>query len=507
VATKVSAVEGSNIPEFLVRRTDAKDKQELGAQLKSWNSAGRLVHIFSPTRGNNNQQAGERVLSLLHAMTPSRIAGVNVSALYPPETNAHLTRMFAHVLQSIFDQKRGLSLTTLGEYDEKLALYTSEDFWQQFHRIVCGEDAAIGLLREFGVNPYNQALGECERGNAAARTAHIASLRERRQARVDDIEARTEARAREVMEILAPRSRGGDVVAFDFGYHPECHKQVCGAQFIGRLATDESEKEVVRQAYAGFISAHSHEQMMRFLERFRAVDAITSRQVILEESTGGCASSSAMASWVADAAIPLPIIARGYEDVCRRFIRGVLIYKQGTDEEVRLPISALADPLDGVFDLSGCGDTGNNISISTGYRQAINDDNSNKVEIWLAPWFLMRENIAGSAAHYAPIMAGWDGVSAPVGIFYNSGSWDNLGKFDHLTTKSMDTLGSANLYENWYHHAIYHARQAAICPTHIPRRGSIALSKVQKSSSRSYPSSHPDDHRSLSSFLKFHFEV
>ena len=166
-------------------------------------------------------------------------------------------------------------------------------------------------------------------------------------------------------------------------------------------------------------------------------------------------ASSAMA--VAPATVPRPIdivipeIARGFEEVYRRFLGGVLIYKQGTAEEVRLPIAALADPLDGVFDLSGCGDTGQHLSIATGYRKAKKAENASKVETWIAPRFLMERNVSGSAAHYGPIMAGWDGARAPVGIFYDWGNWDNLGWFDYLTTKSFDEVGSNNLHAHTYH--------------------------------------------------------
>jgi hypothetical protein len=157
---------------------------------------------------------------------------------------------------------------------------------------------------------------------------------------------------------------------------------------------------------------------------------------------------------VAEAPVYRPIdivihdMARGYEDVYRRFVRGVLIYKQGTAEEVRLPIAALENPLDGVFDLSRCGDTGKHLSIATGYRKAKKAENVNKLEIWFAPWFLMKQHEAKSAAHYGSIMEGWDAARAPVGIFYNWGEWDNLAWFDYLTDKSIDDVGLNNLYEN-----------------------------------------------------------
>lgn len=72
-----------------------------------------------------------------------------------------------------------------------------------------------------------------------------------------------------------------------------------------------------------------------------------------------------------DRPMPLstPEIARGHEDIYRTFLNGVLIYNKGQRDEVRLRIVDLLNPLDGVFDLSRCGDTGNYLSVHTGYRK------------------------------------------------------------------------------------------------------------------------------------------
>ena len=180
-----------------------------------------------------------------------------------------------------------------------------------------------------------------------------------------------------------------------------------------------------------------------------------SRETLLK---GFVAETSAPGGSTSSAAIPfstpdivIPEIAKGYEEVYRRFVRGVLIYKQGTAEEVRLPIAALADPLDGVFDLSRCGNTGNHLSIATGFRKAKKAENANRLEIFFAPRFLIEQNIAGSAAHFGHIMGGWVAVNAPVGIFHNWGDWDDLAYFDYLTTRTFDELGTQNLDANWRH--------------------------------------------------------
>jgi hypothetical protein len=145
----------------------------------------------------------------------------------------------------------------------------------------------------------------------------------------------------------------------------------------------------------------------------------------------------------------IPEVARGYEAIYQRFLKGVLIYRpygDGNDTgRINLPIAALGNPLEGVFDLSGCGDAGEYLSIATGYRKGKKAENANKVEIWLAPRFLIERNLKATSGHFQEIMGGWDGAAAPVGIFWTWGGWDNLGYYDYLTTNNMETLGSENL--------------------------------------------------------------
>ncbi|MBA3813675.1 MAG: hypothetical protein H0X26_04175, partial [Alphaproteobacteria bacterium] len=43
----------------------------------------------------------------------------------------------------------------------------------------------------------------------------------------------------------------------------------------------------------------------------------------------------------------------------------------------------------------------------------------------------------------------WKEDTAPVGIFWRWGHWNNLTWYDHLTTASLDDISSKNLYENW----------------------------------------------------------
>jgi len=160
----------------------------------------------------------------------------------------------------------------------------------------------------------------------------------------------------------------------------------------------------------------------------------------------------------ASASIPRPVVdtlvipevARGYEDIYRRFLGGKLIYTDPSSKAKKeLPIRALANPLEGTFDLSGCGDTGQYLSIATGYRKCHKVENDCKVEIWLAPRFVVDRDLASTARHLQPIMGIWDAAAAPIGLFWNYNGWSDLGWYDYLVTNSMDELSSEDLHEKY----------------------------------------------------------
>ena len=88
----------------------------------------------------------------------------------------------------------------------------------------------------------------------------------------------------------------------------------------------------------------------------------------------------------------IPQIARGHENIYERFLKGKLVYRptEGSDVgKIELPIAALANPLEGTFDLSRCGDAAQYLSINTGIRKVQAPANASKVEIWFTPLFLV----------------------------------------------------------------------------------------------------------------------
>jgi hypothetical protein len=150
--------------------------------------------------------------------------------------------------------------------------------------------------------------------------------------------------------------------------------------------------------------------------------------------------------------IVIPEIAKGYEDIYLRFINGRLSYRPVSGNNVGkidLLIAELSNPLAGIFDLSRCGKTGQYLSIATGYKNGTIPENVNKIEVWLAPRFLIESGIFTSAAHFRAIMEEWQ-PTAPIGIFWTWGSHAvAANNFDYVTNQSIDKISNNNLFEKW----------------------------------------------------------
>lgn len=145
-------------------------------------------------------------------------------------------------------------------------------------------------------------------------------------------------------------------------------------------------------------------------------------------------------------------MAPEYEEIYERFLKGVLIYRphEESDEgKIEMPIAELANPLEGTFDLSLCGDAGKYLSIATGYRKGKKNENAYKVEVWLTPLFLIENELQGPASHFTGIMGSWDARTAPFGAFFTWGGWNDLGYYDYVTHLSSADLSSNNFYEIW----------------------------------------------------------
>ena len=168
----------------------------------------------------------------------------------------------------------------------------------------------------------------------------------------------------------------------------------------------------------------------------------------------------------------IPEKARGHEVIYHRFLAGRLVFKPNKDNDIgkiELPIAALANPLDGTFDLLRCGDTGKYLSIATGYRKSQLPVNQGKVEIWITPKFVIEKDLNTTAKKYSKIIntlklsSEW---TSPIGILWTYGKWsDSDGNCDHLTYKSFEEISTENLYENW---------KGSVPLNHVPRSGPMS---------------------------------
>ena len=460
VATKITCPPETDIINFLLKKTNSNDKAELNQQLQSWHQSKKLCRMFHPVRAKNNRDVRAEILSHIISTTPTKVLGINVSALYPPDTKSSLERMFLNVMEETLNRKLATPLTTLSDYDRAILNYSDERFWETFNVDLCRQEDAIGLLKDFCINPYNKALRNLEKENEENRQAYIESLRKKRQWRVDDIRTKTESKARKVISSLIPQESGDDFVFFDFAYHRDYYDQVCGANSINQLTTDLTEQEIVRQQYADFISRHSHEQMMRWHQKFSGFDELTRQLTLMKEELKRLKAPEVeprIEMIERPIRVAIPEVARGYEEIYERFLKGVLIYRpqEGSDVgKIEMPIVNLANPLEGTFDLSSCGDTGQYLSIATGYRKVQTPANANKVEIWFTPRFLVDKEMPQLAQnhHMRAIGGNWDAARAPIGIFWTWGGWNTAGQMaycDYLTAESMDEIGLENLLKKY----------------------------------------------------------
>jgi len=286
LATKVTCKPGADIINFLLRRTNAGDKEDLNQQLQSWQDKDKIVRILHPIRGGLSDTLRDEIIESIHNTRPTRVRGLNVSALYPSDTQRDLERMFLTVLDTIFSRDLPDNITSLSGYDQAIALYSDPNFWALFDEGLPQKDEALCLLREFCAMPYRSALSRFERENESTRQAHVVRIQEQRQAYVADIKKRTAERAQAVIAEMVPQSEDTDYVNFDFAYHPAVYDRVCGVAAIAALATEPAEQEIVRQSYAEFISQHSHGQVMRWHERYSGMAEMMARVEAVEKNLG-----------------------------------------------------------------------------------------------------------------------------------------------------------------------------------------------------------------------------
>lgn len=159
----------------------------------------------------------------------------------------------------------------------------------------------------------------------------------------------------------------------------------------------------------------------------------------------------------------IPPEAVGHEDVYKTFLRGKLVYRpiEGNDEGLIEPtILRLPTPLDGEFGVSGhsYGYAGDYVSIYTGYRKKQIPENTNKLEVWLAPRFLVEHDLGNPPRNFGKILEEWD-KEIPFGIFFTHGGYDNLEKYSYNVQEKHTELNYKNLYQIYQEALPFHSPQ------------------------------------------------
>ena len=483
VVTKSAAVELVKTKDFLISKTSGKNKEPLQKQLEFWHSKNSLWHMHTPQFKNYNELNSITkgiLLNMIENLPPLRIAGINVSVLYPPETRRPLVRMFDHVMEKVLNNKfNGIrNLVSLSEIDHEIDFNEASDFWGKFYEEVCS-DKSVDLLKEFCIDQYREAQNVFKERNEGKLKEYILSLKTKRNIRKGDIEQKTEKRAGEVIGQLVPRQQGGMPIAFDFAYHKDIYDQVCGERFINRLTDDLKEQEIVRQYYAGFISRHSHDQMFDWFKPILEEQNVQIQTLI--ENAKKMEERLALYESRVQAVIPIerprmegiiiPDIACGHEEDYHLFMRGRLVYRPDPKSDegmITLPIANLINPLggypEGTFDLSGCGYTGQYLSINAGYRKGKITDNANKVEIWFVPRFMVfnqNQQKFPTPPQFKDIEDRW---THTVGIIWTWGGWANLSSYNYLTNESHNT--QLDLRELGIRHGALSSALFAMRPSH-----------------------------------------
>lgn len=128
-------------------------------------------------------------------------------------------------------------------------------------------------------------------------------------------------------------------------------------------------------------------------------------------------------------------IAIGHEEVYQQFLRGKLVYKPNQNNDVgrkEFRISDLANPLSGTFDIRGCGDSDQYLSISTGFRTGKNPANQNKLEVWIVPQLVLQKD--PRAKPYNELLQKQERhLGKPFAVLFTWGGWDD-GETAHAVT-------------------------------------------------------------------------
>ena len=154
----------------------------------------------------------------------------------------------------------------------------------------------------------------------------------------------------------------------------------------------------------------------------------------------------------------IPKMYKGSEaETYRLFVTGVLVYSPipgDTEGQIFFPIRDLKNPLEDRFDLSLCGEIEEKLSINTGYRKKIREENNGKVEIWFVPRFVVERDLnslwwwffpPSPAQHLQAIMGSSWAKDVPIGIFWTWWDWQDPDRYHYSTTMQPEEIKRQDL--------------------------------------------------------------
>lgn len=470
--------------EGLIDEVIAKNQEGIPEQIRLWYRNGKIGRMYQAgLNAKNNQAHREDLLNKVENLRTHKLSTLNVSALYPPETEKDIKRMYMKMFENAYAKKKAASKTTFTEYARAIQEWSQDGFWQAFEEGYLNDEyPSISVLKEFTITPYRSAWDEFAQKQNADRAKHTDRLKQQKRDREDYIKQDTIIRA--TREVNAYKEEHGmmDVVPFDFANHVEYRQRVCGSEVLERITQDKAEHEIAIRVFIDWIRPYYQDQIdqqvrkplqeqirqqdrdtnelkdeisrlrqqlqqaeaVRMTEARALQEQIQALQAIVDAQTRQFAQEVSRL----DKELRIPDIARGHEEVYQQFLRGKLIYKPNKDNDdgrKEFRIGDLANPLNGTFDLSGCGDSDQHLSISTGFRTGKNPANKNKLEIWIVPQFVLQKDLR--AKPYNEFLQKQDGHrNKPFAILFNWGGW-NGDDYAHGVTgddgNEFDHLGSA----------------------------------------------------------------
>ncbi len=432
-------------------------------QIQLWKAKGHIAPMYhSRLNHQNTPQHRQDLLRRIVTLTPQKLISINVGGLYPAETRSDIERMYGRMYESAYQKAEADQGQTLTELESTLMLWQQETFWDEFEAMyVYHLYPSINVLKDLTIQSYSRVRNKFIQEQEVSRKKHIEQVQRLMQDKAVKIEQETRKRAESVIRRIRLEQEQFGVVPYDFANNSMYWDAVCRPEELNKITKDPTEQEIIRKAYSQWIGEHYQRQVANnpvMLELQRQVKELSrhveDQQRKLERLENSSIAVAAIERPLASRSdVVIPDIARGHEEVYHRFLKGKLIYKPDPNSDAgrrEFPIAALANPLEGTFDLSGCGDVAQHLSISTGFRKGVNPANKNKVEVWIVPRFVIDKDPVAQA--YARELAEIGALSGkPFDVFFNWGGWDNVSRFwvapasaDNLFANYREAHGAAS---------------------------------------------------------------